>query len=211
MGQSRALVAMNDPEFFKTLEIHRPDPPLLNQPPRRMVAVDADLRRWSFEKADRNCSDFPGCDFSGCNMRGADLYAGYFASARFIGADLSEAWLVKGEFDHADFTVAKLHQVRAVRASFDEALLASAEFADADVASAWFFGADLCGARFLRCDLQHTVFDRAKVRGIDLSGSTGIEQISGTDIAIGTDKVPEILTGDTAREWLRQAAGTPPG
>jgi hypothetical protein len=47
VGQSRDLVAMKDPEFFKTLEQHRPTWQVSNYVNARLAAVDADLRRWA--------------------------------------------------------------------------------------------------------------------------------------------------------------------
>ena len=206
MGQSGNLVAMIDPEFFKTLERHRPDPVLAPGPPRRFVTIEADLRRWSFDQADLSCSDFPGCDFSSCSMREVDLYAANCVAAQFVGADLGGAWLAKADFAHADFTNAKLWRVRAMRAAFHNAVFVGAEFVSAELAKASFSSANLRGARLICCDLARCVLDGAKVRDLDLSGSTGLDSIVCEELDIGTGEVPEILSGISARRWLTAKA-----
>lgn len=206
MEQSRNLVAMKDPEFFKTLEQHRPNWQTSDYFNRWLTAVDADLRRWSFESADLSCAELPGCDFSGCDMRGASLGGGNFASARFASSDLTRACLGKGNFDYTNFTDAKLHGVQAVRATFIGATLFRAQFTEADLLRVLFDRADLRGACLLRCDLKQASLDGTKVRGIHLSGSTAVETVFCNDIDIGTDETSEILTGSAAREWLIRAA-----
>jgi hypothetical protein len=57
VGQPRDLVAMKVPEFFKTLGQHRPTWQVSNYVNARLAAVDADLRRWSFERVDLSCAE----------------------------------------------------------------------------------------------------------------------------------------------------------
>lgn len=172
-----------------------------------IYAVGDDLRAIDFSGRDLDDAILSDCDFSGCNMRNASMSRIVAGLSRFIGTDLSGAYLFKAEMTSSDLTRAILHNTRAVRVEWYEAVLREARIADSDLRRAWFYGTDLRQASLLRCCLEGASFTEAKVHGLDLTGSTGLEKAYTKSIDISPDGAPELLTGEEARAWLLRAAG----
>jgi len=96
----------------------------------------------------------PNADFTGADLRAADITWGGFSGATFRRADLRDARLHsiyadfrdrRTDFRHADLRRADLTDASLAGANFDDARLAGADFSSARLGFSSFAGADLRG------------------------------------------------------------------
>lgn len=142
----------------------------------RSVLMDATLRNSGWRgarlnsiyaggKADWSGADLRDAQLSRCHLHGAaligaDLSGGTFAQSDFGTADLSDARCEDARFYRSLFMNSRLHRLGAQRADFFQALLRKADFSDAqlphanllqaDAAEAIWLGAQLGGATLAR-------------------------------------------------------------
>jgi uncharacterized protein YjbI with pentapeptide repeats len=114
--------------------------------------------------------------------------------------------MVKAALDYADLSCANLEGSNLRRASFIEATLAKARLEAADLRGVDFSDADLRGAVLARSSLEGAFFDGTQLSGADLRGATGLETLKRCRIDIGGPDQPDIHDGESARQWLLDAA-----
>jgi len=117
----------------------------------------------------RNCSLY-NRDFSGADLREAEMTASRLTRTEFGGADLSGA----------DLRRAKLMDAKAKKARFDDARLNGADLTNAELEGASFRNADLRraqlqGANLREADLTGAQTDEAGMLRTDLSGARWID------------------------------------
>ncbi|MEY3867281.1 MAG: hypothetical protein RLZZ338_1172 [Cyanobacteriota bacterium] len=129
-------------------------------------------------------ADFSNLDFSGANLRDADLRltilsGSNFARAKLIGtnfrgadlrgANLSEADLSGANLSGADLRGANLSQTDLIVADLRRVNLSGADFTGADLSGADFTGADLSGANLSEANLRDTKLIVADLRRANLT------------------------------------------
>ena len=112
--------------------------------------------------------DYPFANFSGANLRFAELREANLPGADFSKADLTGAILIVANLTGANFTGADMVGVNLYRAN-----LTGADFRGADLTFAYLIKADLTGADFRGADLTRAKVtpEQAKyLKAQDLSG-----------------------------------------
>ena len=104
-------------------------------------------------------------DFSGRDLRGADMSLAHFTRCSFVGSDLGDANAIGARFDHCDFVGSHLQRTNFTRAVFlacsfsyadlRASVLTETHFRDSDMMGANLFDAvtwhaDLTGVKYLR-------------------------------------------------------------
>ena len=131
----------------------------------------------------------PGVDWSGCDLRGADLDNASLARADLSGADLYAANMNNSTLRRANLSGADL-QYAAIGSSFLHANLTGANLTgagggvllsmkDADLRSATLTGADLQDSVLSGADLQGSTLGGVNITGVDASGAN----LTGTDFS----------------------------
>jgi uncharacterized protein YjbI with pentapeptide repeats len=120
-------------------------------------------RRGNFSGYDLRGADLRDIWAPEINMRGADLSGANLSGAELQGADLSEAILENTNFRNAKLDGANLSRTQAKRAYFDNASAISVNFSAAMMADASALHADFSGVIFRDAHLTHSDFTGAKL------------------------------------------------
>ncbi len=132
----------------------------------------------------RTCSQFSGADLKEANLMGVDFWGAKlsgaqlafvrldgadFRNAELEGANLSFAELKGADLSLANLKGAKLNYAKLQRAKFDEAELQKAEFSSANLQGANFNNALMAGANLSAANLQAAELNEAQLKGANLS------------------------------------------
>ena len=120
------------------------------------------------ERANLVNANLNGANLGYANLRGANL-----SSAKFSDADLTHANLIDADFFYANLRCANLRCANLIDANFFCANLQGANLQGANLIDARFADADLTGA-----DLSGADLTGAELHNVDLSGITGLHDIS---------------------------------
>ncbi|NVB36434.1 DUF2169 domain-containing protein [Pseudenhygromyxa sp. WMMC2535] len=145
------------------------------QPPAPAMAAedleDARVCLRKYLEAGRSVSELnlTGGDFSGMDLRGADLSDTWFESANFSGADLRGAKLDKAVLAHANLRGAKLDGASAREANLGKARLDDASARAIDLESATLVGTHLERTQLSGAKLTKANLNAAKLIAVDAS------------------------------------------
>jgi uncharacterized protein YjbI with pentapeptide repeats len=121
----------------------------------------------------------PLCDFTGSNLKGAQLSPLFWSGANLSGANLSEADLSGTNLIGADLREAGLIGVKLSWADLSEAILNDANLYGANLICASLIRASLICANLSGTNLRATNLSGANLSGADLSGAN----LSGADLS----------------------------
>jgi hypothetical protein len=98
-----------------------------------------------------------------------------------------------------------------MEANLGHANLEGSNFYDADLQEtnleeANFSYANLRGAYLVKSHLAHAILTGAQIEQTAFTGATGIETVEVEWLDIGSEKAPQRLEGEQAKNWLRAAA-----
>lgn len=105
----------------------------------------------SFEGVNLSNGFFHHTNFSGLNLKGADLRNSQLSGAILEGVDLSGAILIEADLYNAVLSKANLRGVKACKASFNSADLSGADLQDAELE-----GANLLAAKLIQANFTNT-------------------------------------------------------
>ena len=105
----------------------------------------------SFEGVNLSNGFFHHTNFSGLNLKGADLRNSQLSGAILEGVDLSGAILIEADLYNAVLSKANLRGVKACKASFNSADLSGADLQDAKLE-----GANLLAAKLIQANFTNT-------------------------------------------------------
>lgn len=145
------------------------------------------------------------------NLNNALLHEG-----SFVQAMMDDAQLIESDATGSNFSEASLRRVQGLSAEFYEANLHSANLEESNFYDADFQKTNLEGANLSHVNLRwaslrearlaHAKFTGAQVEGTTFIGATGIETVQVEWIDIGSEKAPQRLEGEQAKNWLLKAA-----
>lgn len=163
---------------------------------RRLVKFTPDLAELNFRDAIPQWYDagprsdfFCRFNFSGANLRGANLAGLDFSRTKFVGADLAGADLSNAAFHRTKFNKADLSGVNARGADFNYA-----DFAGAKLQEAELEGANFAGAQVERLTISQAqrrmVFDSAESLD-DAHGLAALAEITAAKASPHTPTLPK--------------------
>lgn len=173
----------------------------------------------------RKCSEFTGADLKEANLQGVDFWGAKLDGAelsfvRLEGADFRNAQLQGANLSFADMKGADLSLANLKGAKFSYAKLPLANFAESELTESSFDGADLQGANFGKAqleganlssaDLQGAQLNSVKMQGADLRRA----QLDGTDLRMSDMRGANLQSASMKGSDLRYArlwGATPPG
>jgi hypothetical protein len=145
------------------------------------------------------------------NLNNAILYEG-----SFVQTMMDNARLVETDATGSNFSQASLRRVHGLSVVFYEANLRYANLMESDFYDADFQKTNLEGANFSYVNLRwaslreahlaHAILTGAQVEGTTFIGATGIGTVEVEWIDIGSEKAPQRLMGEQAKNWLLTAA-----
>lgn len=145
------------------------------------------------------------------NLNHADFY-----ECSFIQTIMDSVQLIEADATRCDFSEASLRRVHGLSTTFYESNLRNAnleegnfydvDFQKTNLEGTNFSNANLRGAYLAGASLAYAVLTGVKVEKAIFTGVTGIETVKVEWIDIGSEKVPQRLKGEQARNWLLIAA-----
>jgi uncharacterized protein YjbI with pentapeptide repeats len=186
---SAAIAAM-----FATIGSIKP-PPAIALPSLSLPKIDSETPLAKFETREQVIAhhaakkSFAGLDVSGLDLSGLDLNGADFSNALLDKTSLVNAQLAKVNFAHAltpgaDFSGADLRGASLVSVSASAARFTGVHFDGCDLSQGDFSEADFTGATLSKAVLSGSLFNAAKLGGVQAAGCTAVQaSFAGSDLS----------------------------
>ena len=129
---------------------------------------------------------------------------------------MDDAQLIEADATRSNFSEASLRRVQGLsaelmesnlhKANLEESNFYDADFQKTNLEGANFSHANLRKAYLVKAHLAHAILTGAQIERAAFNGATGIETVEVEWIDIGSEKAPQRLEGEQAKNWLLKAA-----